>query len=136
MARRAKTHTPGEALRYLANARELLSKIPVDGDFYADTKPVREAFGTAYLAVLEAINEVLIKKGLTVKELPNSVDGYRAALQKYVSVHNGKLLKDFERLYEALHIAGYYRGFIIDTNAVKDYFKTTERFIKKLTPQE
>ncbi|MBF0518737.1 MAG: DUF5618 family protein, partial [Nitrospirae bacterium] len=97
----------------MANAREILEKNEIDGDFYADVKPVREAFGTAYLAILEAIDEVLIhEKGMSVKELPQSVDSYRAALQKHISIHNGKLLKDFERLYGALHIAGYYRGLI------------------------
>ncbi|MBF0466013.1 MAG: DUF5618 family protein [Nitrospirae bacterium] len=133
MIRRSKKHPQGEALRYLANAREILETIEIDGDFYADVKPVREAFGTAYLAILEAIDEVLIhENGLSVKELPQSVDSYRAALQKHISVHNGKLLKDFERLYGALHIAGYYRGLITETNSVKDYLKVTERFIKKL----
>ena len=132
MARRSKTHAPGEALRYLENAREIIGKIPIDGDFYSDVKPVREAFGTAYLAMLEAIDEVLLRHGLSVKELPQSIDGYRAALQKHISVHNGKLLKDFERLYGSLHIAGYYRGLITETVAVKGYFKATERFIKKV----
>ncbi|MEO5357941.1 MAG: DUF5618 family protein [Nitrospirae bacterium YQR-1] len=132
MARRSKTHAPGEALRYLANAREILSKCQIDGDFYNDVKPVREAFGTAYLSILEAIDEILLKKGLSIKELPQSVDSYRAALQKHISVHNGKLLKDFERLYGSLHIAGYYRGLITEISAVKDYLKATERFIKKV----
>ncbi len=129
-----KTYKPGEALRYLANAREILTRAPIEGDFYADIKPVREAFSTAYLAILEAIDEVLIKKGYTIKELPKSVDGYRTALQKHFSVHNGKLLKDFERLYASLHIAGYYRGLITETNMVKDAFKATEAFIKKIVP--
>ncbi|MEO5355879.1 MAG: DUF5618 family protein [Nitrospirae bacterium YQR-1] len=133
MAHRVKKHTPGEALRYLANAKELLSQSPIEGNFYLDKKPVREAFGTAYLAMLEAINEVLIGKGFTSKELPKSVDGYRAALQKHLSVSNGKLLTEFERLYDALHIAGYYRGLITSTSMVKDALKDTEAFIKKVT---
>jgi hypothetical protein len=48
-----------------------------------DIKPVREAFSTAYLAVLEAINEYLMGKGLTKKELPKSTDAYGKALQKH-----------------------------------------------------
>ena len=59
-----------EALRYLGNAKEILKAVPIEDNTYTDVKPVREAFGTAYLAVLEAINEHLIKKGLTKKELP------------------------------------------------------------------
>ena len=121
-----------ESIRYLNNAKEILKTVSVVDDTYTDVKPVREAFGTAYLAILEAINEALLKKGFTKKELPQSVDAYRKALQKYVSVHNGKLLREFEMLYDALHIAGYYRGLIYNTEAVKDYLKAAKTFIDKI----
>jgi len=121
-----------EALRYLNNAREILKEIPVENNIYIDIKPVREAFGTAYLAILEAINENLIKKGLTKKELPKSVDSYRTAIQKYIAVHDGKLMREFEMLYDTLHIAGYYRALIYNVNVVKEALKAAESFIKKL----
>lgn len=121
-----------ESIRYLNNAKEILRKVPIEDNTYTDVKPVREAFGTAYLAILETINECLLKKGLTKKELPKSVDGYREALRKYVSVHNGKLMRGFEKLYDALHIAGYYRGLIYDVNAVKDYLKAAKAFMEKI----
>ncbi|MEW6419766.1 MAG: DUF5618 family protein [Nitrospirota bacterium] len=122
-----------EALRYLNNAKEILKSVPVEDNLYTDIKPVREAFATAYLAVLEAINEYLrTKKGLTKKELPKSVDAYRDALRKHIAVHNGKLMREFENLYDALHIAGYYRGLIYDTRAVKDYLKAAKEFIGKI----
>ncbi|OGP31292.1 MAG: hypothetical protein A2X87_01815 [Deltaproteobacteria bacterium GWC2_42_51] len=121
-----------ESVRYLNNAKEILKRAAIEDNTYTDVKPVREAFGTAYLAVLEAINEHLLKKGLTKKELPKSVEGYREALKKYISVHNGKLMREFEKLYDALHIAGYYRGLIYDVNAVKDYLKATKAFIEKI----
>jgi len=121
-----------ESLRYLNNAKGMLRSIPVEDDTYTDIKPVREAFGTAYLAVLEAINEHLLKKGLTKKELPKSVEEYRKALQKYLVVHDGGLLREFEKLYDALHIAGYYRGLIYDVNMVKDALKATKSFIEKI----
>ncbi len=122
-----------EALRYLNNAKEILKSIPVEDNTYTDIKPVREAFATAYLAILEAVNEYLItKKGLTKKELPKSVDAYRTALQKYIAVHNGKLLREFEKLYDMLHIAGYYRGLLYDTDVVKDALKATKAFIEKI----
>ncbi|MBI5971291.1 MAG: DUF5618 family protein [Deltaproteobacteria bacterium] len=121
-----------ESIRYLNNAKEILKTVPVVDDTYADVKPVREAFGTAYLAILETINEALLKKGFTKKELPQSVDAYRKALQKYVSVHNGKLLREFEMLYDALHIAGYYRGLIYNTEAVRDYLKAAKTFMDKI----
>jgi len=121
-----------EALRYLNNAKEILKSIPVEDNTYTDVKPVREAFGTAYLAILEVINEYLLKKGLTKKELPKSVDAYREALQKYLSVHDGKLLREFEKLYDMLHIAGYYRGLLYDTDVVKDALKAARSFIEKI----
>ncbi|HHT9124894.1 MAG TPA: DUF5618 family protein [Candidatus Brocadiia bacterium] len=121
-----------EALKYLQNAKEVLSKSPIENDTYTKIKPVREAFGTAYLAVLEAINEVLIERGLTKKELPKSVEEYRQVLRKYFAVHNGKLLREFEKLYDVLHIAGYYRGLLYDVNIVKDAFKAARAFIEKI----
>lgn len=120
-----------EVLRYLQNAKETLSKVPVENNNYTDVKPVREAFGTAYLAILEAINEALLKKGMHKKELPKSVDAYRIAIQKYFAAHNGKLAREFEFLYDTLHIAGYYRGLIHNTNIVKEAFKATKDFITR-----
>jgi len=121
-----------EALRYLNNAKGILKSVPVEDNTYTDVKPVREAFGTAYLAVLEAINECLLKKGLTKKELSKSVDAYREALRKHIAVHNGKLMGEFEMPYDAIHIAGYYRGLIYNVDAVKDYLKAARAFIEKI----
>ena len=121
-----------EALRYLNNAKAMLKFVPVEDNTYTDIKPVREAFATAYLAVLEAINEHLLKKGFTKKELPKSVDSYRKALQKHIVVHDGKLMRQFEMLYDALHIAGYYRGLIYNVDAVKYYLKAAKEFIDKI----
>ena len=91
-------HMAKEALRYLQNAREILRNAPIEDDIYVDVKPVREALGTAYLAVLEAINESLLKRGVAKKDLPKSVEGYRKALQKHLVARNGKLLREFESL--------------------------------------
>jgi hypothetical protein len=121
-----------ESLRYLHNAKDILRAASIEDDTYTDVKPFREAFGTAYLAILEAINENLLKRGFTKKELPRSVDEYRKALQKHLSVRNGKLLREFEKLYDALHIAGYYRGLIYDVNMVKDAMKAAKVFIEKI----
>ncbi|HHT9137952.1 MAG TPA: DUF5618 family protein [Candidatus Wunengus sp. YC60] len=120
-----------EALRYLQNARDTLNKISIEDDYYVDIKPVREALGTAYLAILEAINEALLKKGLTTKELPQSVEEYRKVLRKHFVVHNGKLMREFEALYNTLHIAGHYRGLIQKASIVKDCLKAAKEFIRK-----
>lgn len=122
----------GEALRYFKNAKELLGKSPVEDDTYTDIKYVQEACGTVYLAVLKAIDEYLISRGANEKDLPQSVDGYREMLKKHLFIHNGRLTREFEKLYKALHIAGYYRGLLDDVNALKDYFKVAKSFIEKL----
>src|SRR3989338_771183 len=121
-----------EALRYLENAKEILSKSPIEDNIYTDVKYVKTACGVAYLGVLEAINEELLKKGFTKKELPKKVEEYRKALQKYVSIHNGKLLREFDVIYDELHIAGYYRGLLHRTNIIKDALQAAKDFIGKL----
>jgi Domain of unknown function (DUF5618) len=121
-----------EAIRYLNNAKEILKKTPEEDKIYTDIKPVREAFGTAYLAVLEAINDSLLKKGVSKRELPKSVDAYRAALRKHIAIHNGKLMREFEMLYDTLHIAGYYRGLLYNVDMVRDALKSAKSFIEKL----
>ncbi|MBI3582771.1 MAG: DUF5618 family protein [Nitrospinae bacterium] len=130
-----------ESIRYLNNAKEILKKIPIEENVYTDVKPVREAFGTAYLAILEAINEYLITKhGLIKKELPKpvlseaegSVDAYREALKRHLAIRNGKLMREFEMLYDTLHIAGYYRGLIYNVDMVKDAIKAARIFIEKI----
>lgn len=121
-----------ESLRYLSNAKKLLKKSPIEDNTYIDVKPVREAFGTTYLAILEAINEALLTRGLTRKELPKSVEAYRKALQKYLAVHDGKLLREFEVIYDEVHIAGYYRGLLRNVNVVKEVLKSAKTFIEKI----
>lgn len=121
-----------EALRYLENAKQILLSAPKEDNTYMDIKPVRQACGTAYLAVLRAIDEYLLSQGVDKKRLPKSVDGYRDLLKRYVIIHNGKLLREFDKLYDALHIAGYYRGLLQDVNMVKEAFKAAETFISKL----
>ncbi len=121
-----------EAIRYISNAREILKSIPVMDNTYLDAKPVRKAFGVAYLPVLMAIDEYHLSKGLTKKELSKSVDAYRSALRKYLAVRDGKLVREFEALYEALHIAGYYRGNLLLVDVVKDAIKSARSFVEKI----
>ncbi|MBI5748179.1 MAG: DUF5618 family protein [Nitrospinae bacterium] len=121
-----------ESIRYFQNAKELLNKSPIEGDRYDDIKYVQEGCGTAYLAVLKAIDEYLIKRGVNQKELPKSVEGYRDMIRKHLTPYNGKLTREFEKLYKELHIAGYYRGLIEDVNALKDIFKSARAFIDKV----
>jgi len=126
------TALPREGVRYLENARAVLRHAAVEGETYLDRKPVREAMGTAYLAILEAINEALMRRGVARNDLPRSVDAYRIALQRQLGVRNGKLAREFESLYDLLHVAGYYRGFIYRRKAVKAALDDAESFIARL----
>lgn len=121
-----------EAQRYLQNAKEILKKAPIEDNRYADVKYVQEACSTAYLAVLKTIDAYLLKKGIDEKKLPQSINGYREMLRKHAMIHDGKILKSFEALYKELHIAGYYRGLLIDVNVVKEVFKSAKGFIEKI----
>ncbi|MEW6375599.1 MAG: DUF5618 family protein [Thermodesulfobacteriota bacterium] len=121
-----------EAVRYLDNAKEILGKSAIENDQYLDDKYVKSACGVAYLGVLKAVDEFLLRKGISKKELPKKVDEYRKALQKHVSVHDGKLLRQFENIYDELHIAGYYRGILHSVPIVKAALKSAENFVKKI----
>lgn len=121
-----------EALRYLNNAKEILKSAPIEDDAYTDVKYVQEACGIAYIAILKAIDEYLISRGVDEKELPQSVEGYREMIRKHLSVHDGKLTREFEKLYKELHIAGYYRGLLEDVDMVKAALKSAKAFIEKI----
>jgi hypothetical protein len=121
-----------EAIRYLNNAREILRRTKIERDIYSDVKPVREAMGTACLAILEAVNEALMQRGVSKKELPKSVEAYRELLKRHFAPRNGKLLREFDSLYDMLHIAGYYRGLLHHATVVKDAFKAARAFIEKI----
>lgn len=56
-----------ESIRYLNNVKKILKKTPVEDNTYTDIKPVQEACGTAYLAVLKAIDEYLLNRGVNEK---------------------------------------------------------------------
>ncbi len=124
-----------EPMRYLENARRTLKESPVIEGRYADVKYVKPACGTAYLAVLKSIDDYLLSKGIVTlkKELPKSMEAYRQVLQKHLSRYNGKLLGQFDTIYDELHIAGYYIGLLTSKEAVLGAFNTAEHFIKRVS---
>ena len=121
-----------EPARYLNNAKEILSKSPIEDEYYVDDKYVKSACGVACLGVLRAIDEFLLERGVTKKELPKKVEEYRKALQKHALIHDGKLVRQFDDIYDELHIAGYYRGILHSVATVKAALKAAEGFIKKM----
>ncbi len=122
-----------DATRYIANAKELLSKSAVEDGRYADKKYVKSACGVAYLGVLKAIDEFLLRKGVAEKSLPKKVEEYAKALKQYASSRDGKLMREFNGIYEELHIAGYYRRNLHRVDVVKAALRGAEEFIRKLS---
>ncbi len=121
-----------EAIRYFNNAKETLSKSKIEDKSYIDDKYVKSAFGILYLGILKAIDENLLKRGLTKSELPKSIDAYREALKKHLAIRNGRLMREFENIYDQVHIAGYYRGLLHNIDVVKIVFKEAKTFIDKI----
>ncbi len=120
------------SLDYLRNAREILRNARREGEVYVDVKYIQEVCGVAYLGVLRAIDEYLLEKGVGLSKLPKSVKFYRDALRRYLSLKDRKLLRSFERIYDELHIAGYYRGFLRGVGTVNEVIKADEDLVKKL----
>jgi hypothetical protein len=122
-----------ESIRYVNNAKEILKPQSFEnGTYNIDIKPVREACGTAYLTGLMAIDEYPLKTGVAQDKLPTSVDEYRKALKRHLSIRDGKLLRSFEARYNELHIAGRYRGLLRQTNVVREVLNSAKAFIRKI----
>jgi hypothetical protein len=47
-------------------------------------------------------------------------------------VHDRKLVRELERFYDQLHIAGYCRAPLHDVDIVKDAIKAARAFIEKM----
>jgi hypothetical protein len=77
------------------------------------------------LRYLQNAKEILRKAPI---EDGRYADAYRKALKKYFSIHNGKLLREFEGIYDELHIAGYYRGMLHSVEVVKAALNTAKGF--------
>jgi len=123
-----------EAHRYYKNAKDTLRRSPIKGNAYQDMKYVQEACGTAYLAVLNALNGYLVERGMDPKKLPDSIEEYHAAFKKYL-VHNGKVKGALSNVYEILHVFGYYKGFST-VDVVKIGFEKAKFLIEHLTRQK
>jgi hypothetical protein len=121
-----------EPIRYIENAKEILGKSSVEDSFYTDMKYVKSAFGTAYLGVLKAIDEFLLSRGVEKDKLPKKVEEYEKLLKKFAGVYNGRLIRQFETIYNELHIAGYYRGVLQRVSIVKDAIANAKDFIEKI----
>ncbi|CUS96033.1 DUF5618 family protein [Candidatus Chrysopegis kryptomonas] len=112
------------------NALKTLSESPVENGRYRNIKKVSEACGTAYLAVLRAIEGEMLRRGFSPDEFPENVIEYRKFLRSLPK--NGKLIDAFNTVYENLHLFGYYRHGA-DEAMIKSGFEKAREIINKLT---
>jgi len=121
-----------EAMRYIANAEDDLQKAGKDNDskHYKDAKYVRRACGTAYNAVLIALDTWLGSKGVELpKKERKSIDFYRENLRKL----DKKLLQHLNIAYSTLHLSGYYDGNLSKGN-VTDGFEAANLIVNRINP--
>jgi len=124
-------YTLSESYRYLANAKETISKSPIGYGIYTDSKYVREAAGIAYLAALKALDVFFISKGMKKAELPQSIEEYQTFIKKKILL-NGKLNSALTIVYQNLHIFAYYRGGI-GMEMVKEGFDNARKVIEMIS---
>ncbi|WP_394990102.1 DUF5618 family protein [Emticicia sp.] len=96
-----------EANRYIANAKLTLKQKAgkKDGE-YADIEYVQIAAQTAYVGVLLAIDEYLLRKEGNKFSKPKSIEEYRTRIAKL----NKNLLSLLNEAYGDLYICLYYHG--------------------------
>jgi uncharacterized protein (UPF0332 family) len=121
-----------EAIRYMDNAKECLSKAKKDGKYYEDQKYVRMACGTAYNGVLIALDGYLTLKGVGKPKgkLRKSIEYY----QSNVTAIDKKMLNYLNSANEILHLWGYYDG-ITKASIVKEGFDLAYKIIEKIKPE-
>lgn len=92
-----------EAMRYIDNAKDLLSqKAGKEDGYYQDKKYVKMAGHTAYSGILVALDELLGTK----KKGRKSVDWYKTELTKL----DKKVTSAFTNAYDILHLSLGYDG--------------------------
>ncbi|MFM6947916.1 MAG: DUF5618 family protein [Aquirufa sp.] len=121
-----------EAARYLANAKEILAtKALPNGSFYDDTKYVKMACGTAYNAVLIAIDTYLHQKNEAIqkgKYQRKNIKDYKTKLSKMEDREMQNLLNN---AYDILHLYGYYDG-INNKVVIDEGIHIAEKILEKI----
>jgi uncharacterized protein (UPF0332 family) len=118
-----------EAIRYMENARETLQKAGKEDRFYIDKKYVKTACGTAYNAVLLALDGYLLLQGIEKKKGRKDIDFYKEAVSKI----DKKFLNYVNEAYYILHLCGYYDG-SKDSRIILEGFDLAYVIIDKIKP--
>ena len=120
-----------EAIRYMDNAKESLSKAKKEGNYYRDQKYVKVACGTAYSGLLMALDGFLLLKGANKPKgkLRKSIEYYQSNITKI----DKKMLDYLNSAYKVLHLSGYYDG-IQNATIIKEGFDEAYKIIEKINP--
>jgi hypothetical protein len=118
-----------EALRYIENAEEILKSAGKECKYYAEDKYVKIACGTAYSAILVALDGLFDIKNLPKRRGRKAIDYYQNNLAKI----NKKLLSELNNAYTVLHLDGYYGG-ITSVKTVESGFDDAISIINALKP--
>jgi len=118
-----------EAIRYMDNAKEILKKADKKDNTYQDEKYVKIASGTAYSAVLKALDGYFILKQADKKKGRKDIDYYIDNISKI----DKKLLSNLNNAYKILHLSGYYDG-ITNVKVIQEGFELAYTIIEKIKP--
>jgi hypothetical protein len=126
------------AMRYMANAKDMLKKAGRGDKLFKDSKYVSTASGAAYKGVLVALDAWLQLKGI---ELP--AEGWRGKKKgksiKFYTENLGKLDKKLldclTEVYRALHLSGYYDGALL-IGTIDGGFSIAMGIINRIKPRE
>lgn len=133
MSTKEKADNYREAVRYMENASEILrTKAKKDDGYYQDRKYVKMASGTAYYAVLLAMETYLASKGKAIVKPRKGridVDDYR----RRVGTIDKKMLDLFNTTYNVLHLAGYYDG-ELSAGVIREGMIAATEIINKIRP--
>ncbi len=124
-----KTEVYTEAIRYMENAKEVLKKANKKDLFFEDPKYVKMACGTAYSAVLLALDGYFKLKGIPAKKGRKDIAYYQSKVGKL----DKKMLDYLNETYQMLHLVGYYDG-SKNVKAIMSGFEIAYLIIDKVKP--
>ena len=111
------------------NAKATLKHAGKEDLFYKDEKYVKTACGTAYNAVLKALDGYFMLKGIAKGKGRKNIQYY----EENLSALDRKLLNYLNNAYEILHLSGYYDG-MTDVKTITRGFELAYGIIDKIKP--
>ncbi len=96
-----------KAVRFMDNAKKELKLARKNGEEFQDVKHMQVACGTAYLAVLKAVDGIFILRNIPKPKKKGSIEYYQDGLSRI----DKKMLSSLNMAYQILHLDGYYNGY-------------------------